>query len=643
MNRLTMMANSALRRLDQMFPGYFSGTKHNHYKDFGYPEKVTFALCYDAYRRNSLAKAVVNKTIAKSWQDTPFLQEYQRDGKGAKGKRKQEETSRERDIRQRFEDLRFWQMLAEADRRSMVGSYAGVILRLADSKPFDQPVDTVPGGLLGLVEVIPAWEGQLTVSNWDTDQRSPTYGKPKMFQFSESQVGDSTAQPRQFMVHPDRVVIWSDDETVNCTSALEAGYNDLMTIEKIVGAGGEGFWKNAKSALVLEIDKDAKIESMAKAMGVPADELADKVDEQVESWNAGFDKSLMFQGMVAKSVPVTLPSPEHFFSIAVQSFAASFSMPVKILVGMQTGERASTEDAQEWAQTNKARRADRVIPNIKAVVRRLEQFSILPERDWFIAWTDLTETSMAEKIDRVGKMVEANAKAQSSGERVFTTDEVREVVDLEPLAPDDAKVEKPDAGQDDPDKSDPKNPRNGRGGGRAADRPFVSNAKKRRLRRGRARKGYDPSQARGPDGRWVDTGKGPAPSLTSFMRSQRKQPGRHRTLDLGEVRNQAAISAAGGPNTQGWRRLVETSEVNHALKGHGRGSLKWARGDRLTRADLGKIERVVAAGQPRISRKKGGEYRLHYEVQLDGRTYNYIETVSRSRGALIFKTMWWKG
>lgn len=641
MNRLTLLANAAVRRLDQMFPGYFSGAKHNHYVDFGFPTKLEFKQFYDAYRRNSLAKAAVNKTILKSWQDTPFLQEYQRDGK-SEGERQQEETEREREIRQRFEDIRFWQMLAEADRRSMVGSYAGVILRLADSKPFNQPVKTVPGGLEGLVEIIPAWEGQLTASSWDTDQRSETFGKPTMFQFNEAQVGDSTAQPRQFMVHPDRVVIWSDDETVNCTSALEAGYNDLQTIEKIVASGGEGFWKNAKSSPVLQIDKDAKLETMAKAMGVPLDQLADKIDEQVDGFNAGFDKSLMLQGIEAKSLPVTLPSPEHFFSIAVQSFAASFSMPVKILVGMQTGERASTEDAQEWAQTNKARRADRVIPNIKAVVRRLERFTILPERDWFISWTDLTETSMAEKIDRAGKMVEANAKAQSSGERVFTVEEIRAVVDLEPLAPADAKVEKPEVQQGPPSAKDPKGARNNMGGGRAADLPFVTNAKKRRLRRGRARKGYDPSQPRGADGRWVDTGKGAAPSLTAFLRSQRKDPGRHRTLDVGEVRNQLAISSAGGPDTRGWRRLLETSEVNHALKRHGRGSLRWAYGDRITKADFAKVEQIVSAGLPTLVRKKGGEFRLHYEVELDGRTYNYIETVSRSRAALIFKTMWWR-
>ena len=346
---------------------------------------------------------------------------------------KSKETKAEGEIRQRFEDLRLWSRIAETDRRSLVGSYSGLILRLADGKTFDMPVDRVPGGLAGLVEIIPAWEGQLVVSEWDTDQTSDTYGEPKMFQFNEASVGDDIRQPRQFMLHPDRVIIWSRDGTLDCRSLLEAGYNDLMTLEKVSGSGGEGFWKNAKSAPVLEVSPEARIDEMAKAMGVSVDEIADKMNEQVAGWQKGFDQLLMIQGMEAKSLGVTLPSPEHFFSIALQSFAASISMPVKILIGSQSGERASTEDANEWSQTNMSRRNNTVRPNIMALINRLERFGILAERDWYLDWSDLTEASMTEKIERVSKMADTNQKMRETGELVFTPDELREVLGKEPL------------------------------------------------------------------------------------------------------------------------------------------------------------------------------------------------------------------
>lgn len=437
------LANAATRTLQSMFPGFFpGGQKHNHAVDFGYPDRLTFNDLFDAYCRNPLARAGVDKTVGKTWESNPFLQEFQRDG-SKKGQQK--ETTVEGAIRQRCDDLRIWQHMAECDRRAMVGAYSGLILRLADNQPFREPVGRVPGGLMGLVEVIPAWEGQLTVGKWDTDETSDTYGQPLMFQFSEATVGSST-QPRQFEVHPDRVIIWSADGTLNGRSALEPGYNALLDMEKIRGGGGEGFWKNAKSGLSLEIDKDAKITDMAQAMGVGVEDVVDKINEQVESFNQGFDKSLLLQGITATPVQVNLPSPEHFFGIAVQSFAASILIPVKILLGSQTGERASTEDAEEWDKVNMARRANRIIPTIMAFVRRLERFGILPAKDWHIEWTDLTESSMGEKIDRAVKMADVNQKM--GDEVVFTGDDIRGAVGMEPLSDAEKFRDEPDADEE---------------------------------------------------------------------------------------------------------------------------------------------------------------------------------------------------
>lgn len=422
------LLNAATRSLAAMFPGYFGAHKHNHYTDFGYPKDVTFDLAFSAYTRHGIARAAVDKTVAKTWQDYPFVQAFARDDGDDTP-----ETKIETAIRERFAALRVWQNMAEADRRSLVGSYSGLIMRLADSKAFDEPVETVPGGLDGLVEVIPAWEGQLEVADWDSDSSSETYGHPTMYQFNEASVGLARTNPRQFNVHPDRVLIWSRDGTVNGRSFLEPGYNALLDMEKISGAGGEGFWKNAKSGLSLEIDKDAKITDMAQAMGVGVDQVVDAMDKQVGDFNRGFDKSILLQGIKATPMQVTLPIPEHFFAVSLQTFAASIQMPMKVLVGSQTGERASTEDANEWSRTVMSRRTGETIPNILALIERLERFSILPEGTWHLDWSDLTETSMSEKVALADKMADVNQKMKDTGEFVFTTDEMRSVAGKEPL------------------------------------------------------------------------------------------------------------------------------------------------------------------------------------------------------------------
>lgn len=435
-NPLRLVANNATRSMSSLLglmPGWFQGAKHDIYKDFGFPQTLDFGTIHGTYARNGIAQAAITKTISKTWQENPFLLEKERDG-SQRGKAN--ETSLEKEIRLRFDELRLWQKLAEADRRGMVGRYGAVIVRYADGLKFNQPVGRVPGGLEGVVELIPVWEGQLKVATWDQDEASEAYGWPTMFSYNEADVVTGKANNRAIEVHPDRVLVWSKDGTVNGESALKAGYNDLLTIEKIIGAGGEGFWKNAKSAPVFEIDKEANLANMMKAMGATTgEELANKMDEQVESYSKGFDQMLLLMGMQAKQLNVTLPSPEHFFSTALQSFAASMNIPLKVLVGNQTGERASSEDNEDWAQTNMARRANIVVPNIMLLVKRWIDYGILPPgNDYFLDWTDLTEASMSERIDRADKMADINQKMKDTGEIVFTSEEIRKVPGYEPLS-----------------------------------------------------------------------------------------------------------------------------------------------------------------------------------------------------------------
>lgn len=446
--------NSFTRTLGAMFPGFFPGQKHNHYKDFGYPEEVTFDLVYDMYTRNSLAKAAVDKTIRKTWQDPPWLLERPRDGSEGPVKK---ETRLEKAIRHHFTKIRFWTKVMEADRRSLVGKYSAVILRVGDGKPLDKPIGRVKGGLDALVDIIPVWEKQLKVVDYDTNTSSLTYGEPKMYQYDESAVGVSqmngNVRPRELKIHPSRVVIWSFDGTMDCDSALKAGINDLITIEKILGAGGEGFWKNAKQAPILEMDKEADIQKIARAMGIPPEKIVEIMNDQVADWQKGFDELLMIQGMTARLPKIDLPDPEHFFMNTLQSFAASFDIPLKVLVGTQTGERAATEDASQWNQTCNFRRKNTVVPNILRIVNRLEECGILKVNpEWWVDWTDLTESTMLEKIDRADKMSRVN---KNFGSTVFLPSEIRAAIGYEPVDKSELDKWRPNPAIQDARRSDP--------------------------------------------------------------------------------------------------------------------------------------------------------------------------------------------
>lgn len=447
MNAMTVAWNSLQRRLPNGLAQLLLGgsTKHDHYKDFGWPENLAFKDLRRVYMRNSLAAAAVDKTVAKTWQDSPQLWESEEPA----------ESELEADIRKHFSRIRFWQKCAEADRRSLVGRYSALILRIGDGLAWNEPVASVRGGIQALTGIVVVWEDQLKAVEYDRDVSSPSYGSPTMYEFQETEIGGSSVS-RNVRIHPDRVLIWSDDGTMDCRSALEPGYNDLVDAEKVKGAGGEGFWKTSRGAPIIEAPQGMSPESFVKMMGAKSgSEALDKVNEQIDNFQSGFDKGLMLGGLTATPMTISLPSPEHFFNGPVQCFASSFHIPIKILLGSQTGERASTEDSEEWAKTCNSRRVGRCLPLLAEAVQRLVSWGLLPARDWTVGWTDLTEDSAAEKMARAKDLSGINAQTKEGEQLPFSAEEIREAAGYKPNdlpemdddddpPPDDPKVD-PDA------------------------------------------------------------------------------------------------------------------------------------------------------------------------------------------------------
>lgn len=404
-------------RLKRLMPwAYGSNTKHDYAKDYGWPDDLSFHDFHRMYARSGIARAAVDKTIDKTWETMPALWESEKAG----------DSPAEKAIAKHFRKRKIWRALMDADRRSMVGCYAGAIILLRDGQKLDQPVTRLPKGIESLAGILPAWEGQLQIAEWDTVETSDTFGEPLYFQFNEQAVGEPQATGRaNLRIHRDRMLIWSDDGTLNCSSALEAGFNDVSDAEKIKGAGGEGFWKSARGAPVVESKEGVTLQDMMQGMGASsAEEVRDKLNEKADDFNAGFDKFLMMGGFTVKPLNIPLPQPKEFWELCVQSFAASMQIPFKVLIGNVTGERASTEDATEWAQTNMSRRENRVLPILQEFVDRLVRWGVLEPKDWTIGWTSLLEASPDDKLARAEKMATING--QSANEPVFLPDEIRE-------------------------------------------------------------------------------------------------------------------------------------------------------------------------------------------------------------------------
>ena len=312
---------------------------------------------------------------------------------------------------------RFWRAFADADLRRLVGRYAGILLHIRDGKDWNLPATKGRG----LEKVTVAWAGALVPSAWDTGLNSRTYGQPKMWQYVERLPNGST---RRVDVHPDRVFILGDYSS-DAIGFLEAAYNAFVSLEKVEGGSGESFLKNAARQLNVNFEKEIDFNNLASLYGVSIDELQEKFNEVAGEVNRGNDVLMTTQGATVTPLVTSVADPGPTYNVNLQTAAAALDIPTKILVGMQTGERASTEDQRYFNARCQSRRGDLSF-DIEDLCDKLVALGILgavPQKT--VIWDDLNASTDAEKLASAKLMADINSASIATGEQPFTGEEIR--------------------------------------------------------------------------------------------------------------------------------------------------------------------------------------------------------------------------
>lgn len=285
-DQLTLAVNHALNdarmaraRMGLMAPTMgLDNKRQSAWCEYGFPEQITYENLYSLYRRGGIAHGAVEKLVGKCWQTNPEIIE------GDDNDESEDETAWEKKSKLVFTN-RFWRAFTEADRRRLVGRYAGILLHVRDDKDWNLPVTKGRG----LQKVSVAWAGSLTVGEWDTGLNSKTYGQPKMWQYSERLPNGSS---RRVNIHPDRVFILGDysDDGIGF---LEPPYNAFVSLEKVEGGSGESFLKNAANKQAINFEKDIDFANLASLYGVTVDELQERYNEAARELNVGNDVLLI--------------------------------------------------------------------------------------------------------------------------------------------------------------------------------------------------------------------------------------------------------------------------------------------------------------------------------------------------------------
>lgn len=394
------------------------------WREYGWPNDVTFQDFRRAFRRTGIAHGAVKKLINKCWSRNPQITD------GDVADKNKKETAWEKKLKPFLARDKVWRAFKEADMRRLVGGYSALLIQVRQSGTWSwkDPIK----GKVELVKLIPVWRNAIKVLEREKDPTKENFNEPISYSYTPADQENKVAG-EDTEIHADRVFILGD---IDCDEVpfLEPAYNSLINLEKIEGGSGESFLKNAARQLSVSFDKEIDLSSIAAMHGVALPELKEKFNEAARKVNTGTDMLLINQGATVTPLVANVPDPTPPYMINVQTVAAAWEIPMKILIGMQTGERASTEDAKEFADRCQSRCVSELAHDLYAFFDQMIRVGLVAKvKEYTVVWDELTESTPTEKAATAKVMADINAANMATGEETFTKNEVREAAGYEPV------------------------------------------------------------------------------------------------------------------------------------------------------------------------------------------------------------------
>ena len=364
------------------------------YQALGYKKDLSFADFFDRYRRQDIAKAVVDRPVKSTWQGELALIESN----------EVKETEFEKSWRILNREFKLKSCFARLDKLTGLGRYGVLLLGLDDVVSKDAWRNPVKTGDRKLYYLKPLSEATAKIARFEERATNERYGLPLMY---EIEVADAnTKMTSAVLVHYSRIIHVTDnslESDVYGTPKLEPIYNRLMDIEKLAGGDAEMFWRGARPGYHGKLDPDYQATQAFK----------DDLKAQIDEFEHNLRRILVNEGVDMKAMDQQIADPSSHLDTQLKLISAETGIPVRILTGSERGELASSEDRSEWLSFIQTRREEHAEPNIlRPVVDKFIDYGILPKpsEEYYVEWSELFAQSEKMRVD-IGK-ARANAIAE---------------------------------------------------------------------------------------------------------------------------------------------------------------------------------------------------------------------------------------
>jgi len=383
MHTLSMLVtrNNLAASLGQQYGG-----DRDIYQALGYPTELTYDDYTARYTRQDIAKAIIDRPVKATWQGD--LEVIETDDA--------EVTPFEKEWKKLNLKLKIATKLTRVDRLTGIGRYGVLLLGLDDVKQTEDFEKPIKIGKRKLMYLKPFGESNAKISTYEDDPNNERYGLPLLY---DVEVLDMASKASSVVkVHHSRMLHILDDaleSEVLGIPRLEAVFNRLMDLEKLVGGDAEMFWRGARPGYQGKVDQDYQM----------TDDAKDDLKEQVDEYENNLRRIIVNEGVDLQALAQQIADPHNHVDVQLQMISAVTGIPKRILTGSERGELSSAQDSGEWKTFVQARREDHAEPDIiRPLIDRLIELGILPKpkETYKLKWLDLFSISEKERVE-IGK------------------------------------------------------------------------------------------------------------------------------------------------------------------------------------------------------------------------------------------------
>lgn len=375
LGELKVLTESVISRADLSSRfGKSFGTNRDLYSSCGYVEdtNLTFQHYEARFQRQDIARRILMAPVRATWRKPPEV--YDDENPDV-------DTEFEKIWQAIEKKFRIWNYLKRADILSGIGQYSVLLIGTNDGLDLSQEV--LQGKDRQLLFLQPYSEDNAPVEVWEDDTTSERYSLPLTYKLK--MMTSSNLRYNDTSVHWTRVIHIAEDlleNDVYATPRLKPVFNRLQDLETISAGSAEMFWQGAFPGLVLSVDADAD----------PGGQTITDMNTEIKNYIHKLRRIMRLQGVTPHQLLPAIADPTNHAMLQLKLIAGTAGIPLRILIGSERGELASTQDDDNWNDRIDERRNDFADPLIRSLIDRFIYMGILPEPksgEYFIDWPDI--------------------------------------------------------------------------------------------------------------------------------------------------------------------------------------------------------------------------------------------------------------